>query len=265
MARERHDRCGNCPLPGDFEGVVTAQNCARGELNQSDTVAPLTCRGQRHFMSFPPASHPTFAAPPALTCRLCGYDHQPVPLAPGQHARCVRCATLLARQTHFGPDAPLAFALTGLILAVPALTLPFITVAKFGNVRVTLASSGAGALWQGGMPFLAVWIFICGVLGPVLLFAALTLLIAARVSPGHRTHRRLASAAHALEHWAMPEVHVLAVLVALIKLGTLANVFIGPGFWCYTAMAVVLLLAWRSFEYEPSLPFHVDAPARLPR
>lgn len=215
-------------------------------------------------MSSPPDSQPATGASPALTCRLCGYDHQPIPLASGQQARCIRCGTLLARRTRLGPDAPLAFALSGLILAVPALTLPFITVAKFGNVRINFASSGALALWQGGMPFLAVWVFICGVLGPVLLFAALATLIAARGRPGHRTHGRVASAAHALEHWAMPEVHVLAVLVALVKLGTLVNVFIGPGFWCYTAMAVVLLLAWRSFESEPAAPADLAPTARTP-
>jgi paraquat-inducible protein A len=188
----------------------------------------------------------------ALTCRLCGHAHRGAPLLRGQRALCVRCGTLLAKRGWFGPDAALAFAVTGAALAFPAMLLPFITVDKLGREHVGFLGTGAVALWEAGMRLLGVWVALCGIAAPALLLGTLTWALLRdrlnRATPlaGGKWLRL----AHALEHWAMPEVHVLAVLVALIKLGSLVNVHIGPGFWCYVAMSVALLIGWRSFDLE---------------
>lgn len=196
--------------------------------------------------------HPPDPPPAALTCRLCGHHHRSAPLRRGQRALCLRCGTILAQRGWLGRDASLAFALTGAALALPAALLPFIRVDKLGRDHTGLLGTGAVALWDEGMRLLGIWVALCGVLAPMLLLGALAWLLArerlgrgSAADPGHTL--RLV---RALERWAMPEVHVLAVLVALIKLGTLVNVHIGPGFWCYAAMSVALLVAWRGFDLE---------------
>jgi paraquat-inducible protein A len=186
-----------------------------------------------------------------MTCRLCGCEHAVVALAPGQRATCTCCGATLARRSRFGLDAPLAFALTGLLLALPALTQPLLTVSKFGNTRAGLVVTGVAALWQHGMRLLAIWVLLCGTLAPVLLLGLLAaLLLPQRLGLSSRAAPWLARAAHSLEYWAMPEVHVLAVLVALVKLGSIVGVALHVGFWCYAAMSVMTLLAWRSFDPE---------------
>jgi paraquat-inducible protein A len=187
-----------------------------------------------------------------LTCPLCGHDHQPIQLAPGERALCVRCDTVLARGSRFGRDATLVFALTGLILAVPALLLPFITAGKFGQERGGLLFTGVEGLWDHDMRLLAIWVLLCGTVVPMALLGILAgVLLPARMGWMQTSSEFLSQTAHALGYWAIPEVQVLAVLVALMKLGSLVTVTIGAGFWSYAGMSLSLLLAWRSFVLRP--------------
>lgn len=184
-----------------------------------------------------------------LTCPLCGQEHAWIRLAPGQRALCVRCGSVLARGSRFGRDTALVFTITGLILAAPALFLPFITAGKFGQERGGLLLTSVDGLWDNGMRLLAIWVLFCGTVVPVTLLGLLASgLWRERLGQSPKPGDILARAAHAMSHWAMPEVQVLAVLVALMKLGSLVDVTIGPGFWCYAGMSVSLLIAWRSFS-----------------
>ncbi|HEX2853060.1 MAG TPA: paraquat-inducible protein A [Opitutaceae bacterium] len=183
-----------------------------------------------------------------LVCPLCGHEHRPIPLGPGERALCLRCDGVLARAPRGGRDATLVFTVTGLILIVPALLLPFITAGKFGQERGGLLLTGVEGLWDHDMRLLAIWVLLCGAVVPMLLLGTMAgVLLPARFGWSQQPAEFLSRTAHALGYWAMPEVQVLAVLVALMKLGSLVNVTIGAGFWAYIGMSFSLLLAWRGF------------------
>jgi paraquat-inducible protein A len=139
-------------------------------------------------------------------------------------------------------EAVLPLTLTGLILTVPAATLPVVTVSRFGSDHSGWLFSGVGALWSQDMPALGVWVLICGSLTPLVLLASLLL-------PTRLTGRTVALArfnriALAVAEWSMPEVQVLAILVAVAKIGSLVHITLGAGFWCYLGMSLALLCAW---------------------
>jgi paraquat-inducible protein A len=189
---------------------------------------------------------------------VCGQVYHAVALAPGERAICPRCGTVLATRSRWGADAPLAFAATGLALAIPAACLPIVTAGRLGHPQTFFLFTGVAGLWTNGMQLLAVLVCLCGGLIPLLLLATLVHLIRRERRPSTGAPSRFASAAPALARWAMPEVQVLAVLVAIVKLGSLIRIRIGPGFWCYVAMSIALLIAFRTFDLE----FSARRPAR---
>ena len=169
----------------------------------------------------------------------------------------MRCGSVVLRGMRAGPDTALVFPLTGLILAWPAVLLPFVSAGIAGNERISILFTGIGSLWDRGMQPLAVLVLLCGWLLPCTLLAVLTVLHAPSRLGWKRTNcPLLEQVASVLGHWAIPEVQVLAVLVALMKLGGVVDVTIGPGFWFYCAMALSLLIAQHSSEYR--------APSRSP-
>ena len=184
-----------------------------------------------------------------LTCHLCGQEHRTVHLEPGDKAKCVRCDSVMRRGTRAGPDSALIFSLTGLALALPAVFLPFVSAGIAGNERISALFTGIGSLWDRGMQPLALLVLLCGWLLPCAMLAVLTVLHApSRLGGKGANYHLLERTSSVLGHWAIPEVQVLAVLVALMKLGGVVDITIGPGFWFYSAMALALLIAQHSSE-----------------
>ncbi len=66
-----------------------------------------------------------------------------------------------------------------------------------------------------------------------------------------RSRTQLYKFIDAIGPWAMLDVFLLAVLVALVKLSTWAKILPGPGLIAFTAVVVLTMLA--SAAYDPKL------------
>ena len=173
-------------------------------------------------------------------------DMSAVPATGG--LRCPRCTSSLVRGSS-RVEIPLAFALTAIVLYVAALSLPFATAAKFGDSQSGYLFSGVAMLWRGGYRELAILVVGCGLVAPLIVNGALSvLLVFSRKGFAKPVMRACLRVASWIEKWSMPEVQMLAVIVAFTKISELVETRPGAGLWFYGAAALFTLLAWRRFD-----------------
>ena len=98
---------------------------------------------------------------------------------------------------------------------------------------------------------IGVIVFLASIAVPFLKLLALFYLVATVRLRSAAWRRARTSIFRALEYigpWAMLDVFVMSVLVALVKLGELATVLPGRGLFSFTAVAVLTMLASVSFD-----------------
>lgn len=153
----------------------------------------------------------------------------------------------------------MCLAITGLVLLVPAVMLPFVGASELGNRRISLLLTGVTQLLARGMPSLSLLVLLCGALLPAgLLIIFVTIYAPFRFGSRWSIPPLLVRAARVLTRWSFPEVQVLGVVVGAIKLGSLVHMSMGPGFWCYCGMTACSVMVSHCFKYSWPWPEEED-------
>jgi paraquat-inducible protein A len=176
-----------------------------------------------------------------VACPDCDLLQKIPPLSPAGKVVCVRCGRLLAKPPMGPSDQPLALAVATAIMLVVANLFPLMEIHVGGRFASTTIAGGAYQMWLQGERITAVLVAFCAVIAPAsYIVFMLTLLLAARRTPIPRwTGEMLRWIGH-LQVWSMLEVVMLGILVALIKIASLATV--NPGIGMYAFGASVLLI-----------------------
>ncbi|ULJ65355.1 paraquat-inducible protein A [Wielerella bovis] len=177
-----------------------------------------------------------------VDCPECGLRTEIPKLRQGQEASCPRCHHHLVRIEPEPYPVPLACAISALILMTLVYTLPFITVRMTGMfTRLTLPEM-VYALLADDWGFLGLVMFALTFGAPVL-FLLLCIyvyygLLTNRTLPYFLTSTRLLTR---LGEWIMVDVFFISMLVAYIKIKTVAMLTFGAAFWLMPFLALLLL------------------------
>lgn len=191
-----------------------------------------------------------------VACPQCDWLHRIGAVPHGSRARCVRCHAVLLAPRSGAAATVVALAAGALILMVVAVSFPFLAIDASGlhSEASVLDAALSFAQASGRMAPLSVIVAALIVVLPV---ARLTGLIYALgpLALGHRARPHAAPVfrlAMRLRPWAMAEIFIIGVAVALVKVASLATVGFGPSFWAFAGL-VVLVAAKDTVLCERSL------------
>ncbi len=191
------------------------------------------------------------AAEIVLSCDTCGLTQRIEPLAPGTTAECIRCGATVATRPRGGGEVTAALTLAALVLYVPANIYPILSMNLYGTYSENTVWDGVVSLMQYGQYFVAAIVFLASIVIPLLkLIGLLFLSWTVRWGRGRRLRGRthIYKFIDAIGPWAMLDVFLLAILVALVKLGDLGRVIPGPGLIAFACVVVLTMLASQSFD-----------------
>lgn len=202
-----------------------------------------------------------------IACEHCDTLHRNEVIALDEEARCTRCGVKLYRNQSERLSVLLPLVVTGLIVYVVANAFPIAEMEAPGATHATTLWQAVLALFENDMLFAGVLVGLTTVLFPLLYLAMLTPLLVARLRG--RTVPRAAlmlRVAGMIRPWAMIEIFMLGVIVALIKVAHMVPLAADAGLWAFCVLTVFMTLAlsidlrpfWR--EAGMALPAPAEAP-----
>ncbi|WP_127901761.1 paraquat-inducible protein A [Solirhodobacter olei] len=175
-----------------------------------------------------------------LACPECDLLLARREIGPGERARCSRCGHLLFSPRPEAAAKIVALSLTVAILMGGAMFFPFLSVATGGVSHESSIFGTALAYSEGFLAPLSVAVMLLIVLLPVARVLALIFALgplAAGRAPFAQARRAFRLAGR-IRPWAMAEVFLIGTVVAIVKIGGLASVGLGPAFWAFALLVV---------------------------
>lgn len=182
-------------------------------------------------------------------CHCCGQIHRLPVVTEGQKAVCTRCGAGISvpgcRRASASRTA--AAALAAFALFWPAILCPILRIEKLGHQQESSILSGTLELLSHGSWLVGGIVLLFSVIFP--LTKIVLLLELSLLEFLHRRHK--AMTLRVMEHvgkWSMMDVMLLALLVMLVKLGSLVEFQFGPAVIAFIACVATSMVASLSFD-----------------
>ncbi|OZB18135.1 MAG: paraquat-inducible membrane protein A [Rhodobacterales bacterium 34-62-10] len=180
-----------------------------------------------------------------IACPNCDALQLDAPVPVGALARCHRCGTVLMAPREQAMTRIVMLAATALVLMVAAVFFPFLEISAGGMVQRSSLLDAVLAFSSGLMLPLTFATAALIIVLPSLRLASIVYALAPMALGWHPARHAVPvfRLAQALRPWAMAEIFIVGVAVALVKVAGLATLSFGPAFWTFSALVLVTVLS----------------------
>ena len=180
-----------------------------------------------------------------IACPNCDALQIDGPVPVGARACCHRCGTVLMAPRAGAMTRIVMLAVTALVLMVAAVFFPFLELSAGGMVRRSSLLDAVLAFSSGMMLPLTFATAALIIVLPTLRLAGIVYALAPMALGWHPARHAVPvfRLTQALRPWAMAEIFIVGVSVALVKVAGLAKLSFGPAFWTFAALVLVTVLS----------------------
>lgn len=180
-----------------------------------------------------------------VNCTTCGRVH------PVRDKTCLRCGAALASRDSQSLQKVWAWWVAGIIAFIPANTYPMLKTATLGKQSESTLIGGVVELLHHGSLGIAAIVFFASIVIPVSKFVAIAYLALGIGRPSrtavHRRHQ-VYEVVEFVGRWSMIDVFVVAILTALVQLGSAASIHPGIAAVSFALSVAFTMLSAQSFD-----------------
>jgi len=142
----------------------------------------------------------------------------------------------------------MALSLAALILFIPANTLPIMSLSRLGFQNESTILQGVVDLWKSGTPGIAILVLLCSIVIPLAKIIGLFFLCITWKLHSSKQNSNLLRCIEIIGRWSMLDVFLVAILVAIVKLGSFASVQAELGLVAFSCVVVLTMIASANFD-----------------
>lgn len=168
-----------------------------------------------------------------------------------EHDHCPRCGARLHGRKANSLARCWALLIASMIIYLPANLLPITITSALGTTQSDTIISGVIYFIKSGSWYIGLIIFVASIFVPLmkmLILGFLLISVQLRLHWRPKDRTRLYRLTELVGRWSMVDVYVVTILVALVKLGALANVDAGPGIAYFCGVVILTMFAAESFD-----------------